>query len=181
VLALVFAVGCGDDHLDEAAGIQQGTGYSIVVPEGWGRIDSEATSDIEDSVNDGLGEDLGAPTQVDADMLFAPQEGNRGSNVGIVIEPVPQGMGLTDYSRLTVINGEKLGGEFGPMRPVQLGGDPAIRFAYTLDDFPRLEFEGVASLRADRAVIVTYTADKDHFDERFDQFEGMLRSLNWAD
>jgi len=145
----------------------RGTGYSVVVPEGWKDATAQAAS--------------GTPVRADL-LLAGPTTDAFASNVNVLRVPV-QGADLAaivSAGRDRIETDLKDGRLVGEAQAVDVGGTPGLSYEFTHSSNRKpLHAKQVVAVRDGNAYIITLTAHKESFSSDVPTFNQILSSWSW--
>jgi hypothetical protein len=145
-----------------------GTGYSVVVPEGWEDATAKATAS-------------GMPFRVDL-LLAGPTTDSFATNVNFLRGPA-QGADLAaivSASRDRIETDLRDARLLGETQQIDLGGTPGLSYEFTHSSNRKpLHAKQVVAIRAGNAYFVTFTAHEKSFSSDVRAFDQVLSSWSW--
>lgn len=145
----------------------RGTGYSVVVPQGWKDATAQAAAN-------GISADL---------VLAGPTTDAFATNVNVLRASAQGGADLAaiaSASRDQIETNLKDGRLVGEAQKVDVGGTPGVSYEFTHSSNRKpLHAKQVVAVRDGNAYIITFTAHKESFSSDVPAFQEILSGWSW--
>jgi len=185
IAGLLFLAGCGE----EEGGPVSAPSFDAVLPSGWMEGDEGDVDNATELASQGAAATLGVEEdqldlEAEAVWFYSESEGDFTTNINVLAEGIPPGVGEDNYVETSLGTVSELPGiaDLEELEPTQVDGEEAESIEYSAAPAGQaLKFRAVALVHDGTGFNITATASEDQFDKASEDLDEILASWEWTD